>query len=72
MSIKLVAADAHPIFLLGLKQLVSTQSNLELLDCCSSADKVFVKIPGADHNTIFSVGMEAYMAAIKRLVEQTM
>lgn len=40
MSIKLIAADAHPIYLLGLKQLFSTQSNLELLACCSSAEKV--------------------------------
>ena len=40
MSITLIAADAHPIYLLGLKQLISTQSNLELLACCSSAEKV--------------------------------
>lgn len=40
MSTTLIAADAHPIYLLGLKQLISTQSNLELLACCSSAEKV--------------------------------
>lgn len=40
MVIKLIAADAHPIYLLGLKQLVSTQSNMELQACCSSAEKV--------------------------------
>lgn len=41
MAITLVAADGHPVFLLGLKQLFSTQSNLDLLACCSTAEKVF-------------------------------
>jgi DNA-binding NarL/FixJ family response regulator len=41
MAITLVAADGHPVYLLGLKQLLSTQSDLKLLSCCSSAEKVF-------------------------------
>ena len=44
MSITIIAADAHPVYLLGLKQLISTQSNLELLDCCSSGDKVYASL----------------------------
>ena len=41
MQITMVAADGHPIYLLGLKQLFSTQSNLELLACCSTAAKTW-------------------------------
>lgn len=37
MPIKLVAADAQPIFLLGLKQLFSTLPQVELTACCISA-----------------------------------
>lgn len=39
MPVTLIAADAQPVYLLGLKQLMATQSNLELLACCASAEK---------------------------------
>lgn len=44
MQINLTAADAHPVYLLGLKQLFSTQSNFKLLACCSDPEKIFESI----------------------------
>lgn len=41
-----------------------------LFDACSSSNKRFLKIPGADHNTIFAVGMEMYLKEVKRLADQ--
>ncbi|MDT8440664.1 MAG: response regulator transcription factor [Desulfuromonadales bacterium] len=40
MPTTLIAADGHPIFLLGLKHLLDSQSDLRLLTCCSRAAKV--------------------------------
>jgi fermentation-respiration switch protein FrsA (DUF1100 family) len=41
-----------------------------LYDRCPSAAKHFLKIPGANHNDIFARGLEAYLAAIKDLVDE--
>lgn len=38
-----------------------------LFDACPSSDKVFLKIPGANHNDIFMRGMTAYLDAVNRL-----
>jgi pimeloyl-ACP methyl ester carboxylesterase len=40
-----------------------------LFDACSSPDKSFLKIPGANHNDIFIRGMAEYLTALKSLVE---
>jgi len=37
MVIKIVAADAQPVFLLGLKQLFSTVNQIDLTVCCQTA-----------------------------------
>lgn len=37
MSITVIAADAHPIFLMGLEQLFSTEMDMTLLARCSTA-----------------------------------
>ncbi|HKL25591.1 MAG TPA: response regulator transcription factor [Desulfuromonadales bacterium] len=37
MVIKIVAADAQPVFLLGLKQLFSTVNQIDLAVCCQTA-----------------------------------
>jgi pimeloyl-ACP methyl ester carboxylesterase len=42
-----------------------------LYDACQSADKVLLKIPGANHNDIFLRGISEYMEAVKTLVEKT-
>ena len=39
MSIKLVAADAHPVFLLGLTKLFANQEEIELSAYCVTAAK---------------------------------
>lgn len=39
-----------------------------LYDACTARDKRLLKIPGADHNSIFLHGIQKYMAAIKELV----
>jgi alpha-beta hydrolase superfamily lysophospholipase len=41
-----------------------------LYDHCPSQDKSFLKIPDADHNTIFLHGIKQYMQAVKELVEK--
>ncbi|MFC1670163.1 alpha/beta hydrolase [Spirochaetota bacterium] len=41
-----------------------------LYDTCPSKDKQFLKIPDANHNTIFAYGINEYMAAIKNLAQK--
>jgi fermentation-respiration switch protein FrsA (DUF1100 family) len=41
-----------------------------LFNACSSSKKRFLKILGADHNTIFAVGMEVYLEEVKRLADE--
>jgi fermentation-respiration switch protein FrsA (DUF1100 family) len=41
-----------------------------LYDACPSVDKAFLMIPGANHNDIFMRGLQAYLAAVKKLVEK--
>ena len=43
-----------------------------LFGYCCSIDKTLLKIPEADHNTIFSKGMAPYMKAVKALCERVM
>jgi fermentation-respiration switch protein FrsA (DUF1100 family) len=40
-----------------------------LHDACPSADKALLKISGANHNDIFMRGLQEYLAAVKKLVE---
>jgi len=40
-----------------------------LFDACPASDKKFLKISGADHNTIFYYGMNEYMRSVKDLVQ---
>jgi pimeloyl-ACP methyl ester carboxylesterase len=40
-----------------------------LFDACPASDKKLIKIPGADHNSIFYYGMNEYMNAVKELVQ---
>ena len=41
-----------------------------LYKACPSPDKVFVKIPGANHNDIFMRGLQEYLAAVKGIVDR--
>ncbi|MDZ7695857.1 MAG: alpha/beta fold hydrolase [Deltaproteobacteria bacterium] len=43
-----------------------------LFEASPSADKTFLKIPGANHNDIFIRGFSEYMAAVKRLADRVM
>jgi len=40
-----------------------------LFGACPASDKKLVKIPGADHNTLFYYGMNEYMISIKDLLQ---
>jgi hypothetical protein len=40
-----------------------------LFDACPAKDKKILKIPGADHNTIFYYGMNEYMNSVKDLLQ---
>ena len=41
-----------------------------LYDACEAGDKSLLKIPGANHNDIFLVGISEYMKAVKELVDR--
>ena len=41
-----------------------------LYHACASPDKVFLKIPGANHNDIFMRGLQEYLAAVKHLADR--
>ena len=41
-----------------------------LFDASPASDKTFLKIPGANHNDIFAVGIEKYMKAVRELAEK--
>jgi len=41
-----------------------------LHNSCQSNDKTLLKIPGANHNDIFLLGLSEYMAAVKTFVEK--
>lgn len=41
-----------------------------LFEACSSPDKRFLKIPDANHNNIFALGLEMYLKEVKMLVEE--
>ena len=42
-----------------------------LYNACSSSDKDFLKIPGANHNDIFMRGLDPYMKAVRLLCERS-
>ncbi len=44
----------------------------ELFNACPSPFKTFLKIQGADHNSIFEYGMQSYLQAIRNLLEKWM
>jgi hypothetical protein len=41
-----------------------------LFEACPAADKAFLKIPRANHNDIFLVGLKEYMGAVKGLSDR--
>jgi pimeloyl-ACP methyl ester carboxylesterase len=41
-----------------------------LFNACPASDKKLLKIPGADHNTIFYYGMNDYMRSIENLLQK--
>ena len=49
--------------------IISFSDGQALYEACPAANKTFLNIPGANHNDIFMRGMQAYLAAVKSLVE---
>jgi len=41
-----------------------------LYDSCRSDDKTMIRIPGANHNDIFLIGLSEYMTAVKKFVDR--
>jgi pimeloyl-ACP methyl ester carboxylesterase len=60
----------QPVLIIHAEQdhIIPFSDGLALYDACPAAEKIMVKIPGADHNTIFRFGLSAYMNAVKRFV----
>jgi len=48
-------------------QIIPFAEGLELYEACPSQEKTLLKVAGADHNDILSVGFAAYMEAVTRL-----
>ncbi|MEJ2471726.1 MAG: response regulator transcription factor [Desulfuromonadales bacterium] len=44
MAFTLVAADPHPLSLLGLAQVLKSEPDIELLACCSTAEEALEKV----------------------------
>jgi hypothetical protein len=51
-------------------QIIPFSDGKALYESSPAADKTFVKIPDADHNTIFAYGIKEYMAAVKTLADK--
>ena len=51
--------------------IISFSEGRLLFEACPSHDKKFLKVPGANHNDIFSHGMSAYLESVKWLVEKS-
>ena len=51
-------------------QIIPFTDGQALHQACGSRDKTLIKIPGADHNTLFQVGLDPYMAAVKSLADR--
>jgi len=50
--------------------IISFQNGQMLFDACKVDDKHLLKIPGANHNDIFLIGILEYMKAVKELVDK--
>jgi len=48
--------------------IISFSDGQALYEACPAAKKIFLTIPGANHNDIFMRGMQAYLTAVKSLV----
>ena len=48
-------------------QIIPCAEGQELYDACPSQEKAFLKVAGAGHNDILSVGFTSYMEAVSRL-----
>jgi hypothetical protein len=51
-------------------QIIPFSDGKALYESSPAADKTFVKIPNADHNTIFAYGIREYMTAVKELTDR--
>jgi fermentation-respiration switch protein FrsA (DUF1100 family) len=50
--------------------IIPYSDGMALYEACRSPDKSFLKIPDANHNTIFLHGIKQYMEAVKELAEK--
>ncbi|MBU1052535.1 MAG: alpha/beta hydrolase [Proteobacteria bacterium] len=63
---------AKPVLIIHAEydHIIPFSAGQALFDASSSPNKKFLKIPDADHNTIFAVGMEMYLKEVKRLADE--
>ncbi len=74
-AVSCMIRDCHVVFGFVKKELkekgyIPFSDAEALFESCCSIDKVLIKIPEADHNTIFAKGMDSYMKAVKELCEK--
>ncbi len=68
-----VAAYGGPVLVIHAEhdQIIPFEEGEMLYRLSASADKNLVRIPGADHNTIFVYGLEQYLGAVAALVKKS-
>lgn len=54
MAIRLIVADPHPVFLLGMEQLLSAEADIDVLGFCTTAAEVLDKIRGASPDLLIT------------------
>jgi pimeloyl-ACP methyl ester carboxylesterase len=60
----------QPVLIIHAEQdrIIPFSDGQALYDACPAAEKILVKIPGADHNSIFQFGFNAYLNAVNQFV----
>lgn len=71
-NIDKIASFKKPTLIIHAEQdhIIPFSDGRALFDACSAPNKSLLKIPGANHNNIFMYGLNNYMAAIQKLVNQ--
>lgn len=71
-NIDKIASFKKPTLIIHAEQdhIIPFSDGQALFDACSAPHKSLLKIPGANHNNIFMYGLNDYMAAVQKLVNQ--
>ena len=71
-NIDKIASFKKPTLIIHAEQdhIIPFSDGQALFDACGASHKSLLKIPGANHNNIFMYGLNNYMTAVQKLVNQ--